>query len=154
MPLTKTTMMNSSCRAEGILIQRTMKSLQHILLIDDDEIFIFLTKKMLQSTGMVESISICQSAYEAIEFLHASEDEWPELILLDLNMPEMSGWDFLQYYQSLIRNKETHSKLFIISSSIADNDKERAKKIKGVDGYLAKPLTTEALKKLLNRSNP
>lgn len=133
------------------LIHESMKTLPHVLVIDDDEIFIFLTKKMLQSSGMVESISICRSASEGIELLQTVE-EWPDMILLDLNMPEMNGWEFLQQYQLIIRNVERRPKLFVVSSSIADNDTERAKTIKGVDGYVAKPLTNDSIKQLIRRT--
>lgn len=135
-----------------ILIKTSMKTLPHILVIDDDEIFIFLTRKMLQSSGMVESISVCRSAMEAIEFLHNTEKEWPNLILLDLNMPEMNGWEFLQHYQSMTCNIKNPPKLYVVSSSIAENDTQRAKNIKGVDGYIAKPLSNEGIKQVIKKA--
>lgn len=138
-------------QGQETLIQQPMRTLPHILLIDDDEIFIFLTKKMFQSLGIVESISVCRSAFEAIELLHTSEN-WPNLILLDLNMPEMNGWEFLQHYQSLLHNIENPPKLFVVSSSIAENDTERAKKIKGVDGYIAKPLTGNGIRQMIKKA--
>jgi CheY-like chemotaxis protein len=135
-----------------ILIQDSMKTPCNILVIDDDEIFIFLTRKMLQSTGMVESISVCRSATEAIELLQIENNNWPDVILLDLNMPEMNGWEFLQQYQLLLKHVTTHPRLYVVSSSIAENDTERAKKIKGVDGYIAKPLTGDGIKKMLREA--
>lgn len=134
-----------------ILIKEPMKTLPHVLVIDDDEIFIFLTRKMLQGSGMVERISVCRSASEGIALLQKS-NEWPDMILLDLNMPETNGWEFLQQYQLLIRNLAKRPKLYVVSSSIAENDTERAKTIKGVDGYVAKPLTNENVKLLIRKA--
>jgi CheY-like chemotaxis protein len=144
MTLTKAVKANT-WPGSGILIQKSMKTHSNILVIDDDDIFIFLTRKMLQSTGMVESITVCRSATEAIELLHTMDGNWPDVILLDLNMPEMNGWEFLQQYQLLVKHVKTPPRLYVVSSSIADNDTERAKKIKGVDGYIAKPLTNDRI---------
>jgi CheY-like chemotaxis protein len=154
MTLTKAVHPSSSWQDPEILIFDSMRTLPHILIIDDDEIFIFLTKKILQSSGMVESISICRSAIEAIELLHTVEHKWPDLIMLDLNMPGMNGWEFLQHYQSLIPGMKKLPRLYVVSSSIADNDTERARKIKGVDGYIAKPLTTESIREILKKATP
>ena len=67
----------------------SLSNRHHILLIDDDEIFIFLTRKMLQSLGIVNNISVCRSATEAINYLHQNKGKNvdPDIIFLDLNMP-------------------------------------------------------------------
>ncbi len=128
-----------------------MSKSPYILLIDDDNVFIFLTKKMLMNTGLVKTIDVCESAEEAIQFLESiDEDEkMPDMIFLDLNMPEMNGWQFLETYQSLLPKMNKVPQLYVVSSSISENDCERAMNINGVTGYLAKPLEVIQLKVLL-----
>jgi CheY-like chemotaxis protein len=137
------------------LINRSMKSLRSILLIDDDDVFIFLTTKMLQSTGKVSDITVSHSVTEGIECLenHLVNGSMPDIIFLDLNMPGMDGWDFLQYYQSLLSQMKRLPLLYVVSSSIAGNDTQRAMKIKGVAGYIAKPVDAAAISKIINRLN-
>lgn len=135
------------------LINRSMKPLRSILLIDDDDVFIFLTTKMLQGTGKVNNITVSHSVAEGIEFLenHLVNGSMPDIIFLDLNMPGMDGWDFLQYYQSLLSKMKKLPVLYVVSSSIADNDAQRAMKIKGVAGYIAKPVDAEMISKIIRR---
>lgn len=152
MLLTKAIKTNVLWSDPEMQIHDSMKTLPHILIIDDDEICIFLTRKILQSSGMAESISVCRSAIEAIALLHNEETVTPDIILLDLNMPEMSGWEFLQHYQLLVPGMKKRPKLFVVSSSIAGNDTERANNITGVDGYIAKPLTGESVRLMLKKT--
>jgi len=145
-PKLKRLMVNSS-NAE------TMSKPKNILLIDDDEIFIFLTSKMLQSTGKVDNISVSYSAMEAIDYLEMTDHKtFPDIILLDLNMPGLSGWDFLEFYSILYPKFRKPPVLYVVSSSIADNDTERALKIPGVNGYIAKPMDPGAVKILFDQA--
>lgn len=130
-----------------------MSKPKKILLIDDDEIFIFLTSKMMQSTGKVANISVSFSAMEAIHYLEVIDDKsFPDIILLDLNMPGLSGWDFLEFYSILYPKFRKPPFLYVVSSSIADNDTERALKLPGVNGYLAKPINSDAVKMIINQA--
>jgi CheY-like chemotaxis protein len=132
---------------------RTMSTPKNILLIDDDEVFIFLTTKMLQSTGSVGNISVSYSAMEAIHFLEMTDEkQFPDIILLDLNMPGLSGWDFLDFYGILYPKFRKAPLLYVVSSSIADTDAERALKLPGVNGYIAKPINPDAVQMMLNRA--
>jgi CheY-like chemotaxis protein len=134
---------------------KIMEKLHNVLLIDDDEIFIFLTGKMLQSTGSVDSITVFRSGKQALEFLfrHCNGDGTPDIIFLDLNMPEMTGWDFLEEYQHYLRRCRRPPKLYIVSSSTATSDEARAMKIPGVSGYLPKPLHTEGIRTMLRMAS-
>lgn len=128
-----------------------MKTKKNVLVIDDDEVFIFLTRRLLQSTNMVGDIHVSYSASEAISFLEMIDDntKMPDIILLDINMPGMSGWDFLQQYQNIVVHLKQRPQLYVVSSSIADNDTERALNSKGVSGYISKPVNVDLLKKIL-----
>jgi CheY-like chemotaxis protein len=127
-----------------------MNKMPTILLIDDDDIFIFLTKRVLMNTGLVKTIDVCKSAIDAVQFLSSQKnDSIPDMIFLDLNMPGMDGWEFLENYQLLLPELKNPPLLYVISSSIAENDYDRAMNIHGVNGYLSKPLEITQIKTLL-----
>lgn len=134
---------------------KIMEKLHSVLLIDDDEIFIFLTRKMLQSTGTVGAITVFRSGGQALEFLadHCNGAGTPDFIFLDLNMPEMTGWEFLDHYQDYLRRCQRPPKLYIVSSSTAQSDEERALTIPGVSGYIPKPLHTEGIRAMLRMAS-
>ena len=77
-----------------------MKTIKNLTLIDDDDIFVFLTKKAIESTNLVELIKVFGNGLDAINFLKENSDDvdsLPEVILLDLSMPIMDGWQFLEH---------------------------------------------------------
>jgi CheY-like chemotaxis protein len=132
-----------------------MNKMPTILLIDDDDIFIFLTKRMLMNTGLVTTIHVCKSAIDAVQFLSTQKNNEaiPDMIFLDLNMPGMDGWEFLENYQLLLPKMKNPPLLYVISSSIAENDYKRAMNIHGVNGYLSKPLEVTQIKTLLQKAS-
>jgi CheY-like chemotaxis protein len=130
-----------------------MKRQSTILLVDDDDIFIFLTRKMLASTGMAQRVIVYKDAADAITFLQDNNDDidaLPDVILLDLNMPGMNGWQFLQAYEHTLHNLKKIPRLYVVSSSIANEDAEKAKACIGVMGYISKPFSLETLKHVLS----
>lgn len=81
-----------------------MKKIKNLALIDDDDIFVFLTKKAIQNTNLVEQIRVFGNGLDAIDFLWENSgdvDSLPEIILLDLSMPIMDGWQFLDQFTIL-----------------------------------------------------
>ena|SRR5690606_4249567 len=132
--------------------QIPMKSIKNILLVDDDEIFTFLTKRTIEETKLVDQIKIFGNGQDAIEFLEQSahdKEELPEVIFLDINMPILDGWGFLEEYILLKPNLGKKITLYIISTSISPHDLERAKNISAVSDYILKPLTKEGFINLL-----
>jgi CheY-like chemotaxis protein len=130
-----------------------MKQKPMILLIDDDEIFIFLTRNIIQSTGKADSIVVRQSATAAIDLLKQRSGDpgaLPDMILLDLNMPGMNGWEFLHHYQPLMKKMAKVPKLYIVTSSISESDSERAMNIKGVTGFITKPIRKDSIDAILS----
>src|SRR5690606_15811942 len=96
-----------------------MKSIKNLFLVDDDEIFTFLTKRTIEETQLVDQIKIFSNGQDAIEFLEnaaGNKDLLPEVILLDINMPILDGWGFLEEYvllQSSIGKKIT---IYVVST--------------------------------------
>ena len=124
----------------------------NVLLIDDDHIFQFITRKALQATGYTNKIQICSNGEEACKFLQANlknADEMPDIILLDVNMPVMNGWEFLKAYKSFqpFLNKEIH--IFLVTSSMNDADKKLSIQFNTVEDYIVKPLMKERLSEIL-----
>lgn len=117
------------------------------LIIDDDEITVFILRKLVSASGIEENPISFLKAAEALEYLHGENDiEKAFLLLLDINMPEMSGWDFL----NIISDTPPKCKIYvaIVTSSVDTYDKEYAKNYKQVIQFFEKPLSISLLKQL------
>lgn len=112
-----------------------------VLIIDDDSIVIFIQEKMLKKYGITDAPSSFQDARKAIAFLETQKSEDIFLILLDINMPGMNGWEFLE----IIRSMEISEKVlvFMVTSSIDSFDKEKAKNYKNVISFIEKPISVD-----------
>lgn len=118
--------------------------MKRVFLIDDDDVFVFLTKKVIERSGVEVILSVFSNGQEGIEHIKgiaADENALPDVILLDLNMPVMDGWEFLNAYQELDLAKDIA--LYIVTSSISPYEVERAKHIKEVQEFIVKPIAKE-----------
>ena len=118
-----------------------MKKIATISLIDDDKIYQFITKRLIESTGAVDQVLQFHDGEEAFEYLKANQQNdhlLPDLILLDLQMPYMDGWQFLERYIELGFAKNIT--IYIASSSISKHDQERTGYYNEVKGFLVKPI--------------
>jgi len=119
-----------------------------ICIIDDDPICHFIAKKMIGKMFPQCELSHFYDGKKAIEFFEEKQfaiSDLPELVLLDINMPVMDGWDFISMLEQLDIPCYDPS-IFICSSSVSPVDVNRAKIIHAVQGYLTKPLNISALK--------
>lgn len=125
-----------------------MKKIDTLCLVDDDNFFLFLTQKVIEGANLVNQIKLFPNGYEAIKFLKSAQEnqeELPEVILLDLNMPVLDGWGFLEEYLLLQPNLEKKITIYIVSSSIDPFDFERARSISAVSDFIVKPVSKEKL---------
>ena len=122
----------------------------NLLVIDDDDINIFIIKKIVEKTGFDIDMVSKNNGQQAIDYLKqtiSSNLPLPQLILIDINMPVMNGWEFIEAYQELDFKKEAD--LYILSSSVYENDIEKTKSYSSVKGFISKPLSIERLTELI-----
>lgn len=130
--------------------------LANVLVIDDDDISNFIYTRVISATGLVENIKSCMSGQEALNYLEDvvsnNPSAYPDMIFLDINMPVMNGWEFLDRYEKQIPpSMQENTILCILSSSVYKDDIDKANSYKQVKEYVPKPLTTESLKNLLHK---
>ena len=131
-----------------------MKKLTSVLLIDDDMSVNFINQRILQLSDAVENIVVHQSATEGLAYLSdlkGQEKVIPDVIFLDLNMPVMDGWQFLECYIDLPSMIIDKTKLFILSTSKNPDDRTRANSIPVVSDYITKPLSVAKIESILAR---
>jgi len=121
-----------------------------ILLIDDDEPTNFLNRLTLEQAGCARQIQVAQSGHEALEYLRNAALR-PDLIFLDINMPAMDGWEFLERYRGLPSSRKADIVLIMLTTSLNPDDEKRTLAIPEVSGFEHKPLSQEQLHVLLNR---
>jgi CheY-like chemotaxis protein len=121
-----------------------------IYIIDDDKANNYLTRIMLEDAGL-HNLKQFRQAREAITELkrvsdEKKEDEYPLLILLDINMPAMDGWGFLLEFRQLPAELTSKTKIYMLTSSDFPGDYEKGKKFPEVIDFLDKPLTDDVAK--------
>lgn len=117
------------------------------LLIDDNYIDNFVTRRILESSNFAENIVVKQSATEAIDMIRHGALK-PDVIFLDLRMPLMNGFEFLQEYDKLAENDKTANKIFMLSSSLDPVDVKRSGQNKYITQFIHKPITQKILEEL------
>ena len=122
-------------------------------IIDDDPIFVYGTKRIMKEVGFSEEIEVFENGLDAIEELTQKsivEKKLPRLIFLDLNMPIMNGWEFLDDFIKIPEHIRKDVVIYIVSSSIDPRDIERVKTYDIVTDYILKPVTPKDLKNMLD----
>jgi CheY-like chemotaxis protein len=139
-----------------------MNKVNCVLLIDDDYSTNFLNKKVVEKADCSEHIQVTSSAEEALDYLQSkgkfseNGDKFPQpgLVFLDINMPGMDGWDFLEEYKKLPREKKGRIVISMLTTSLNPEDRARAGSISEVDHFLTKPLTADAIQAIVNTYYP
>ncbi|MDO6429144.1 response regulator [Flavitalea sp. BT771] len=124
-------------------------------IIDDDEVYQLVMKRTIEQSGMVESVLQFYDGEEAISYFkekHATTEMLPGLILLDINMPYMDGWQFLDEFIKIPFREDYRRTIFIVTSSSTSEDLKKASQYSVVSGYHVKPITQDKFKEILAAS--
>lgn len=135
------------------------KKLNCVLLVDDDEPTNFLNQMLMEEVGCAQHIEVAQGGEIALDYLTNSESAenkypCPDLIFLDINMPAMNGWEFLEKYRELEKKHKGKVILVMLTTSLFPEDKIKAEAMPEISGFENKPLTPEALQRIMQKYFP
>jgi CheY-like chemotaxis protein len=126
-----------------------MNKYRRVFLIDDDEIHNFLCESVIRNHQFAEEVYSYLWAEEALKALSKIVEEapenFPEIIFLDINMPGMDGWEFIEEYRKLPKELTDKCNLFVLSSAVDKKDITYARSLSEVRDFFSKPLTNEIL---------
>lgn len=123
------------------------KKLNCILLVEDNEFTNIYNQKLILNLNIAENIHIAESGEEALDYLgkkgkYTSHGKYPDpdIIFLDINMPGINGWEFIEEYKKIQNGKNSGSQIVMLTTSPNPDDEEKAKSINGVIAFKRKPL--------------
>jgi CheY-like chemotaxis protein len=126
---------------------RMRTSIEHIMMLDDEDDHHFLTRLMLKKAGWEGRFSSFTNAEAAVDYLNAANDP-PDLLLVDINMPVANGFDFLAMCEKNHLLPSLHTTVIMCSSSNRPVDIHQASRSKSVSGYVEKPLAVEHFERI------
>jgi CheY-like chemotaxis protein len=122
--------------------------MKRYLLIDDEEIFNFIQSEVISDHDSTDEVNTFSSAIEALEFLRdkiSKNENLPDFIFLDVRMPEMNGFDFLEAFHKLDQEAIKNIHIYMLSSSLDEKDFKRAMSFPSVKGFKSKPLSDDII---------
>jgi CheY-like chemotaxis protein len=132
--------------------------LNSVLLVDDDEATNFINRRIIEKSGIASHIEVAYNGKEALDYLCCSGKyekigapfPKPKLILMDINMPVMDGWEFLEAYRKLDNDKKSDKILIMLTTSFNPDDKIKAENILEISGFQSKPLDLLKVSRMMN----
>ncbi|TDH25225.1 response regulator [Segetibacter sp. 3557_3] len=124
----------------------------NICLVDDDRIYQFTARKIIETIEEVDGVKVFSNGEEAISYLQQNSyktEDLPDVIFLDINMPVMDGWGFLEAFSDLYKKLGKLVTVFMVSSSVDESDIRRSKEFGMVSRYVNKPVSREKFEDLL-----
>jgi len=131
-----------------------MKKIDTLCVIDDDDIYTFTIKRIIAKAEVAEKTLFFHNGKVAIDFIKDCIDalaKLPDLILLDLNMPVLDGWQFMDEFIALIPRIGKKIIVYIVSSSIDEDDFKRARAMEEVSDFIVKPLNAVDLRNIVDQ---
>jgi len=116
----------------------------NLMLVDDDKLAALIARKMLERASGKFEVSVYLNAMNALKVLK-NQRELPDAILLDINMPQIDGWKFLDYLNKM----DVFTDVIMLTASLYDDDMQKAKEYPQVKGFFQKPLDKTKIVKLL-----
>ena len=129
-----------------------MKSVDSVLIIEDNPVDIFINTRVIQQSGLSEEIISQPSAKDALHYLTegVTHDILPNLIFLDIRMPDLDGFEFLEAFSELPHQVRQKCRIIMLSSTIDPVDLEKARSNPFVLAFIPKPLTREKIEELFS----
>lgn len=128
------------------------KKLHSILLVEDDEATNFISQMVIKKMDCADHVQVAWDGGEALDYLKACRNNGtgqPELILLDINMPGLNGWEFLDEYHKLDEQEKAKVVVVMLTTSMNPDDHARARQHPDVSGFRNKPLTVGLMEDIL-----
>jgi len=119
------------------------------MLVDDDEDDNFFHEMEIVNNHLAEAVLVEDSGRKALDYLRSGKEPHSDLIFLDINMPGMSGWEFLDEYNKLDKDLQSKAMIFMLSTSENPADAQRARGWDFVTDYITKPLTKEVIEGII-----
>jgi CheY-like chemotaxis protein len=123
----------------------------HILIIDDDEINNFIAAKLIDKIPPKAKVSTCLNGQEGIDFIKSfinNEEGIPDVVFLDINMPIMNGWEFLEEFETIKDQFKKKIVINMLSSSVYNDDISKSQTFSTVNRFISKPLTIEKIQEV------
>ena len=129
------------------------KKVQRAFIIDDDEVYIYAIKRLIKIQNLCDEVIVFTDGKQAVDYLEEHQNDgtkMPDVIMIDVNMPVLDGWGFIDAFQKMDLNLTNRTKLFMVSSSIDPRDVKKAKEIPLIIKYIFKPITFDELKEVFS----
>lgn len=123
-----------------------------IILVDDDDVYLFVATHIFKSLSRELSIESFTDGEQALTFFKECAQfqyDTPDVLLLDINMPFLDGWSFLNEYEKLKPGLKSKVHIYLVTSSNRERDRQRANQYKDLESYIVKPVSRSKLKKVL-----
>ncbi|MCR9166000.1 MAG: response regulator [Nannocystaceae bacterium] len=120
-----------------------------VLLVDDDPTTNYLHQRVVKKANAEAELAVTTDGREAVEYLESEGTAWPELILLDINMPRMNGFEFLEAFRSVSARRREDARIVMVTTSVLPTDRQRALDHDLVEDFKGKPLSVDDARELL-----
>ncbi|TDS17083.1 response regulator receiver domain-containing protein [Maribacter caenipelagi] len=131
-----------------------MNTKPNILLVDDDELYLYIMEKTIHQLSKELVVSTFTDGEQAVEYISKCTEEkveLPEVIFLDINMPFLDGWGFLNEFKKLKPKIISNINIYMVSSSMRDSDVIRASNFEELTGYVVKPVDKVQLAEIFKK---
>ncbi len=128
------------------------KRINKVLLIDDDHPTNFFHEMIIRKMGCVNDIETFRGVKEALEYLSLAgleKEDIPELIFLDLNMPGLDGWDFMEAFSKMDEKVKSFTKIIVLTTSVSPHEKKKALEMPEILDFKNKPLNPLLVEEIL-----
>ena len=130
-----------------------MKQSTRLAVVDDDEVFQLIIRKQIEMNDLKCEIVQFLNGKDILDFLienHDNQQDLPDIIMLDVNMPIMDGWEFLDTYRDLSPDIRKKIRLYMVTSSVIQSDIDKAKRDKNILRFISKPISNQQLAEILS----